>query len=178
MEAFRGFASFAGPRYTEVVYMKVNTVGRLLSEVRKAYLAGLIDGDGAIMAHIEPHQEKKFKFRIRVSVKVTLSDKSDITWLRQLTGVGYVRENRRTFEWIVRDKQEVKHILAMITPYLHSKHRQGILAKRVLAHKVDTEKSLYQAACLADTLSRLNVRSEKRRKNFATMIKKVFPVTT
>ena len=158
--------------------MKVNPVGRLLSEVKRAYLAGLIDGDGAIMASIEPHKEKKFKFRIRVSVKVTLSDRNDITWLRELSNVGYVRENRRTFEWIVRDKQEVKYVLGMITSYLHGKRRQGILAKKVLEHKVDTRKSLYQAACLADTLSTFNVRSKKRRKNFASMIRKVFPVTT
>lgn len=148
----------------------VNTVGRLLSEVQRAYLAGLIDGDGAIMACIEPHSKKKFKFRIRVEVKVTLSGKDDIVWLKQLTGVGRVRENRRTFEWIVRGRQEVACVLAMIEPYLHSKCRQCMLAQKVLEHKVDTKESLYQAACLADVLSRFNVRSKKRRKNFASMI--------
>ena len=148
----------------------VNAVGRLLSEVQRAYLAGLIDGDGAIMACIEPHSKKKFKFRIRVEVKVTLSAESDVTWIKQLTGIGYIRENRRTFEWIVRDKQEVKHVLIMIAPYLHSKHQQGMLAQKVIEHKVDTQEDLYQAACLADRLSNFNVRSKKRRKNFASMI--------
>jgi hypothetical protein len=34
-------------------------VGKKYSKVDCAYLAGLIDGDGAIMAIIEPHNVKK-----------------------------------------------------------------------------------------------------------------------
>ena len=44
----------------------VNTVGKGCSEVDRAYLAGFLDADGAIMAIIEKHQEKKFDFRIRI----------------------------------------------------------------------------------------------------------------
>ena len=42
--------------------MRANAVGKECAEVDRAYLAGLIDGDGAIMAIIEPHSEKKFRF--------------------------------------------------------------------------------------------------------------------
>src|SRR3989344_4497303 len=137
--------------------MKVGTVGKILSEVQRAYLAGLIDGDGAIMACIEPHKEKKFKFRIRVSVKVTLSDIKDIRWLHNLTGVGRIGKNRRTYEWIVRDKKETKWILEMLSPYLHSKKKQAIIALRILRNRVDTRGRLYKVACLADALSSFNV---------------------
>ena len=158
--------------------MKVNPVGRILSEVKKAYLAGLMDGDGAIMASIEPHKEKRFKFRIRVSLKITLSSKEDIQWIRNLTGVGYVRENKRTFEWIVRDRSETKWMLKMLRHYFHSKSKQAKIALQILDSNVDTAEALYRTACLADTLSSFNVRSKGRRKNFATMIPRVFPVTT
>jgi len=158
--------------------MKVNPVGRILSEVQRAYLAGLMDGDGAIMACIEPHKEKRFKFRIRVSLKITLSSKADIEWIRNLTGVGYVRKNQRTFEWVVRDRSETKWMLKMLRHYFHSKNKQAKIALRILDSSVDTAKALYQVACLADTLSSFNVRSKSRRRNFATMIPRVFPVTT
>ena len=45
----------------------VNTVGKDATEVERAYLAGLIDADGAIMAVIERHKETKFRFRVRIS---------------------------------------------------------------------------------------------------------------
>ena len=80
--------------------MHASAVGKMEAEVGRAYLAGLIDGDGAVSATIERHPEKKFGFRVRV---VTKND-------------------------------------------------------------------LIKQARLADTLSRFNVRSKNRRKNFATMI--------
>lgn len=49
---------------------KVNAVGKDASEVDWAYTAGFLDGDGAIMATIERHPEKRFGFRVRVCVKI------------------------------------------------------------------------------------------------------------
>jgi hypothetical protein len=46
-------------------------VGKTIPEVQKAYLAGFIDGDGAIMALLERHPAKRFGFRVRVWVKAT-----------------------------------------------------------------------------------------------------------
>lgn len=91
-------------------------MGKILSEVKRAYLAGLIDGDGAIMACIERHTGKRFKLRVRVTVKITLSSKQEIEWIRKITEVGGIRKNRRTFEWIVRDQKDVKWILLLIRP--------------------------------------------------------------
>ena len=39
-------------------YHKDNPMRKIVSEVNKAYISGLIDGDGAIMACIEKHTEK------------------------------------------------------------------------------------------------------------------------
>src|SRR6266545_4766511 len=38
----------------------VHPVGKTIPEVQRAYLAGFIDGDGAIMALLERHQGKRF----------------------------------------------------------------------------------------------------------------------
>ncbi|PIV13422.1 hypothetical protein COY65_02825 [Candidatus Jorgensenbacteria bacterium CG_4_10_14_0_8_um_filter_39_13] len=148
-------------------------MGKILSEVKRAYLAGLIDGDGAIMACIERHNEKRFRLRVRISVKITLSSKEEIEWIRKITGIGRIRNNRRTFEWIVRDKKDTEWILSMIKPYTHLKIRQARIALNILKHSFDDKdkKSLYKKALLADTLSSFNIRSKNRRKNFATMIK-------
>ncbi len=70
--------------------MRANAVGKNCAEVDLAYIAGLIDGDGVIMAYIEPHHEKKFRFRIRIELKVTQKHRRDITCLRQLLGCGAI----------------------------------------------------------------------------------------
>ena len=56
-------------------------MGKMNSEVDQAYLAGLIDGDGAIMATIEKHSEKKFGFRVRVEVKITQKESNVLSLL-------------------------------------------------------------------------------------------------
>ena len=51
--------------------MNASAVGKASIEVKRAYLAGLIDGDGCIMATIERHREMRFGFRVRVELKIT-----------------------------------------------------------------------------------------------------------
>jgi hypothetical protein len=151
--------------------MKVSTVGKILSETERAYIAGFLDGDGAIMGCIERHKEKRFGFRVRVLVKITQTKKKDVVWLCNLTKLGYIRKNRRTFEWELRDQKAVKWFLGMISPFTHTKKEQVKLGLKILKSSGSSAKELYQKARLADTLSSFNVRSKKRRKNFAIMIK-------
>jgi hypothetical protein len=145
-------------------------VGKPLSEVERAYLAGFLDGDGAIMALIERHAEKRFGFRIRLEVKATQYHERDVVWLPEQTGVGYIRRNLRTYEWIVRDQQAVAWLLKMIGPYTRCKQNQVALATEILQHPIVSRDDLIQVAQLADALSKFNVRSKNRRKNHAAMI--------
>jgi hypothetical protein len=158
------------PRYI-LVHMHANAVGKVYSEAQRAYLAGFFEGDGAIMATIERHDEMKFGFRVRVTLKITQRDEKAVTWLKTVYGVGYVRKNRTTHEWMVRSKEDVATILACIQPYIHIKQPQVLLAQDILCVVIHTHDDLVAVAQKADTLSRLNVRSNNRRKNFVTMIK-------
>ncbi len=151
--------------------MRVNPVGKPLSEVELAYLAGFIDGDGAIMVTLERHAEKKFRFRIRATVKITQQSKANVAWLPSATGIGYVRSNRTTHEWIVRDQQAIRSFLERIVPYLRCKKKQAEMTLVILNRAILTVDDLREIARLADALSAFNVRSRNRRKNFAAMIK-------
>jgi len=150
---------------------KVSTVGKTFSKAKRAYLAGLIDGDGAIMACIEHHKEKRYGFRVRIYVKVTLSSKEEIEWLRKITGVGRIRKNRRTFEWLVRDRKDTELILKMLRPYIHGKRKQVDIALKILHSAINKKEDLYKLARLADTLASFNPRSKSRRKNYALVVK-------
>jgi hypothetical protein len=145
-------------------------VGKPLTEVERAYLAGLLDGDGAIMALIEKHAEKRFGFRIRLEINVTQSHREDVAWLPEQTGVGYIRRNLRTYQWTVRDQQAARWLLDMIAPFTRCKPNQVALAIRILEYRIESKEDLLAVAHLADALSKFNVRSKQRRRNHAAMI--------
>jgi len=150
--------------------MKVNPVGKQYSETEKAYAAGLLDGDGAIMATIEKHQEKKFGFRVRITVKITQSQRKILDWFLKKFRIGLIRKNRTTFDWQIRDQKAVAGFLDQVIPYLKVKKPQAKKALRIMQRTIKSLKQLQQVANLADSLARLNVRSKGRRKNFVTMV--------
>jgi hypothetical protein len=154
--------------------MRANAVGKKCSVAERAYLAGLIDGDGAIMAIIEPHREKRYRFRVRIEFKVTQKNKRDLAFLPQLLGCGTIRANRTTCDWITRDQKEILRILALIRPYSKMKQKQIRYASEIIRTPIVEHKDLIRVARLADALSKFNVRSKLRRKNCATMIKEHF----
>mgnify|MGYP001584771192 CR=1 FL=1 len=153
----------------------VNAVGKNIIESERAYCAGFIDADGAIMVCIEKHAAKKFGFRVRVSVKITQRDKSVAEWFLKKFGVGRIKANRfgtdRTnFEWEVKDQKVAAEVIEILLPYLQFKKRQALLALRILRTPIRSKAKLQKTARLADRLASFNVRSRLRRKNFASMI--------
>ena len=154
--------------------MRTNAVGKKYSVADRAYCAGLMDGDGAIMAIIEPHYEKKFRFRVRIELKITQKYKKDLIFLVKLFQCGSVRANRTTCDWITRDQKEILHILNLIGPYSKMKRRQIHIAREIIHTSIRKIGDLKRVARLADALSRFNVRSKNRRKNHAAMIEDYF----
>jgi hypothetical protein len=154
--------------------MRANSVGKECTEVDRAYVAGLVDGDGAIMASIEPHSEKKFRFRVRIVLKVTQKGRRDLAFLPKLLRCGSVRANRTTHDWITRDQEEILRVLRLLSPYARAKKRQIDIAIKILETPIRSKQDLMHVARLADTLSQFNVRSNNRRKNHVTMIQAHF----
>ena len=146
-------------------------MGKIYIEADRAYLAGLIDGDGAIMATIERHSEKKFGWRVRIEIKITQKEAIILRFLCQKYRVGNVRANRTTYDWIIRNQQDARAVLGLISPYSLSKKRQIQIALKILDIRIEKKAHLVSVARLADALSAYNVRSKDRRKNYATMIK-------
>ena len=155
--------------------MNASAVGKKCRVVERAYLAGLIDGDGAIMATIEPHNEKKFRFRVRIELKITQKDRKSLEFIPVIFGCGSIRTNKRAVsDWITRDQKEIARILLLIRPYSKMKQQQITLALQITDTSILKYRDLVRVARLADALSRFNVRSKNRRKNFVSMIHKHF----
>jgi hypothetical protein len=152
------------------ISFEVHAVGKESSEVKRAYLAGFLDADGAIMASIEKHSEKKYGFRVRVVIKITQKERQILDWMVNEYQVGKVVRNRMTFDRIIKDQQRVEDVLKLADPYLQVKKRQAAYAIEILKRPIESKADLVSVAQLADALSRLNVRSENRRKNYAVMV--------
>ncbi len=155
--------------------MNASAVGKKYSEATRAYLAGLIDGDGAIMATIEPHHEKKFHFRIRIELKITQKEKKYLEFIPKILKCGSIRTSKKAVsDWITRDQQEISKILLLIQPYSKMKQQQIKIALKIIDISIKKRQDLMRVAHLADALSRFNVRSKNRRKNHASMIDDYF----
>jgi len=150
-------------------------VGRTLSEVERAYIAGLLDADGAIMASIERHPEKKYGFRVRVALKLTQSKPELLNWVKRKISFGHIRKNRTTYDWVVNDQKHILIILSQVIGFLRVKRKQGKLAIRILSSPCNSLEDLIRNAQLADTLASFNVRSKNRRLNFASKIQESVP---
>ena len=149
---------------------RVNSVGKMLSETDRAYIAGLIDADGGIMALIEHHREKRYRFRVRIEMKLTQKNPYILHWLKSRIMIGKVRQNRTTFDWLTRDQKEIFDLLKILSPFLKIKKEQAIIALKIISYSIKSKKDLLYVARLADSLSVKNPRSRGRRKNFSTMV--------
>jgi hypothetical protein len=154
--------------------MMVNSVGKKIAEVDQAYMAGLFDADGAIMACIEYHKEKKFRFRIRLFIKITQKNQEFLSEIRNELGWGRVRLNRQVYELNIRDQHDVCKFINFVYPYVRIKNKQLDIGKQILSKTIRSRNDLLSVARLADALSGYNVRSLNRRKNYTSKIEAFF----
>ena len=73
-----------------------------ISNEQAAYIAGLFDGEGSIYFAKRPERKKKHKgpgFRYsnsqRISMEITMTDKSVLKWVHEVLGVGTLNKKPR-----------------------------------------------------------------------------------
>jgi hypothetical protein len=99
-----------------------------LTEVEKAYFAGIFDGEGTIGYY----QRKRGYYQIQLAI--TNTDFGLLTWIQSVVPYGFtrVRESRRDhpsrlpqWEWTLTAKAEAHEVLTELRPYLRVKGRQA-----------------------------------------------------
>ena len=73
----------------------------MMSEVDMAYIAGLFDGEGSIYFKRGVEKKKNHKGRgyrlsnsMRISMEITMTDKSVLIWVHEVLGVGTLRPKK------------------------------------------------------------------------------------
>ena len=107
----------------------------ILTTTQAAYLAGLIDGDGSIIAQIVPRKDYTLKFQIRVSVLI-IQRKKRIHFLQQFEkeiGIGTVRDRGDGIaEFSMVGINTVSPFLEQIQPFLRMKRKQANLILKII----------------------------------------------
>jgi hypothetical protein len=107
-----------------------------LTETEKAYLAGLIDGEGCITIIKSKPARKAKNPSYSLQVFINITDERVIRYCKEVTGVGsisflLVTKRKPTWKniwtWCLR-KQDTYDFLVQILPYLIIKKRQAELA--------------------------------------------------
>ena len=82
--------------------MVKNGYSMTISNEQAAYIAGLFDGEGSIYFANRPEKKKKHKgpgYRTsisqRISMEITMTDKSVLTWVHEVLGVGTLNKKPR-----------------------------------------------------------------------------------
>lgn len=133
------------------------------------YFAGLIDGDGSIVAQLVRRSDYVFRFQIRLTVQVSQRKKRRhyLEDIRNTIGYGSVRDRGEVSDYQLTETKVVFHFLKQISPFLRIKKKQANLVIKIIEQLPSSKNSplLFLDLCrLADQVAELND-SKKREIN-------------
>jgi len=105
-----------------------------LTETEKAYIAGLLDGEGCVGIDKSKSKSKKHEFNFRIRAIITNSYFPTMCWLKEKTGIGYAYKYHKGYKnnwnaihrWqIVGD--QARDFLRIIYPYAQIKKELIVL---------------------------------------------------
>ena len=120
------------------VVIHVN-IRSMIPDTDKAYIAGLFDGEGSIYFTRRPEKKKNHKGKghrvsnsLRLSMEVTMTDRSVIHWLHEVLGCGTVNKKPRKglrkdgtkylmqYRWRCTFR-DAYYVCCLIWPWAHTK---------------------------------------------------------
>lgn len=104
-----------------------------MTEPEKAYLAGIVDGEGSVCVTRVRRKENRSGFRFYATVQITNTSKQLLDWIQKITGLGKIYEisengmgaKRKGYRWKIKHSQS-RQVLESILPYLIIKKDSAI----------------------------------------------------
>ena len=114
-----------------------NIHGNLMEETMKAYLAGLLDGEGTICIVRSAHRTfmdgRKYPY-YAVNIRIGMQNKEVIDLFHEQLKVGRLdlekkyQYKRPMYRWRTSQKEEVVYVIETLLPYLRVKKANALLA--------------------------------------------------
>ena len=140
-----------------------------MTELDKAYLAGIFDGEGCVGYYNATPTSSKRPAYHHAAVIITMTDPRIIQWVKEITGLGKVsssiktKPRRTAYSWCIGKKTDVIAFLSIIRPYLKLKGDQvdvllahfALEADYVQRHGSVTPEIVESRQQITDTLKRM-----------------------
>lgn len=115
------------------------------SSIRKAYIAGFLDGDGSIMLQLKKRKDsiRGLRFMATICFYQDTRHETPLLWIRETLGIGYIsRRNDSMTELRINGFSKVKSILLDLKPYIKFKRIQveALLKACTILEKVKIDK--------------------------------------
>ena len=145
---------------------------KIISSIKKSYLAGFLDADGSIYVQAKPNKAYRFGFQVAPYIVFyqSLKDEKSFSNVCSMIGLGHKRVRKDGIvEHIISKQEELIEFINLIEPYLVMKKAQLKLLKKIiqLKKKVRSEDDFIELMKLIDKFRDLNY-SKKRKKRTLT----------
>jgi hypothetical protein len=140
---------------------------KLISQTKRAYLAGFLDGDGSIYVQLKPNKTYKFGFQIAPYIVLFQSqkDQKNFEKLCSMINLGYMRIRKDgILEYIIGKQENIIKFVNLVESFVILKKLQIVLLKKIIVtkSKVENKKDFEALAKLIDTFRELNYSKNRK----------------
>ena len=140
---------------------------KLISQTKRAYLAGFLDGDGSIYVELKPNKTYKFGFQVAPYIVLFQSqkDQKNFEQLCSMINLGYMRVRKDgILEYIIGKQENIIKFVKLVEPYVVMKKLQIKLLKKIIVakSKVENKEDFQALAKLIDTFRELNYSKNRK----------------
>jgi hypothetical protein len=138
----------------------------MISDVDKAYIAGLFDGEGSIHFKRKPEKKRSGTYDcMRISMEISMTDSSVLIWVHEVLGVGTLNKKPRKgkrvdgsnylmqYRWRCTFR-DAFYVCCLLWPFAHTKLHK---IQQVIEHYANEKVNMDNIVDLADFKRRKNV---------------------
>jgi len=139
----------------------------MVSDVDKAYIAGLFDGEGSIHFKRKPEKKRSGTYDcMRISMEISMTDRSVLIWVHEVLGVGTLNKKPRKgkrvdgsnylmqYRWRCTFR-DAFYVCCLLWPFAHTKLHK---IQQVIEHYTNEKVNMDNIVDLADFKRRKSVR--------------------
>lgn len=132
-----------------------------LSPIKKAYIAGFLDGDGSIYVRAKPNPTYRYGFQVAPYVVLFQSAKDKENFIAMCAMIGYGRMRERNdgiLEYVINKIDDITEFLECVKPFAILKRKQIALMLTIIESKkkVENERDFEALLKLIDSYRELN----------------------
>jgi len=138
----------------------------MVSDVDKAYIAGLFDGEGSIHFKRKPEKKRSGTYDcMRISMEISMTDRSVLIWVHEVLGVGTLNKKPRKgkrvdgsnylmqYRWRCTFR-DAFYVCCLLWPFAHTKLHK---IQQVIEHYTNEKVNMDNIVDIADFKRRKNV---------------------